>query len=66
MNTGEGGTPAFLLSLRVKIGGNMIARKLLGGAVDAPDCSPLLFFKFSHAQMMCTHQNGKSDDVQSY
>lgn len=44
----------------------MIDRKLLGGAVDAPDCSPLLFFKFSHAQMMCTHQNEKSDDVQSY
>ena len=44
-STGEGGTPALLLSLRVKFGGNMIVRKLLGGAADAADFRPLMFFK---------------------
>lgn len=56
---GEGGTPALLLSWSVKFGGNMIEKKFLSGAVGAAYSLPLLFFKFSRAQIVRTHQNKK-------
>ena len=65
-NTGEGGTPALLLSPRVKFGGNVIEKDFLSGAVSAAYSLPLLFFKFFRAQIVRTHQNKKSDDALSY
>lgn len=62
---GEGGTPAFLLSLKMKFGGNMMCKKFFSSTIDVADS--LLFCPSNFRMDICyVYTSKKSGDTLSY